>query len=122
MCSSVNDNLASHQVRLDARLLAEIVDLIVAAVPTAAIYLFGSHARGEANESSDIDLYVVTSDEKKSPIRYATEARNAVFDRIYREGYDFDLISRSQNAFESARKKHFNVEYYVVQDGVKLYG
>ena len=121
MSASAN-NSSLDRVELDARLLAEIVDLIVAAVPTAAIYLFGSHARGEANESSDIDLYVVTSDDKKSPIRYATEARIAVFERIYREGYDFDLIARPQETFESAQQKHFNVEYYVVKDGVKLYG
>lgn len=112
----------SSRIGLDVRLLAEIVDLIVAAVPTAAIYLFGSHARGDANESSDIDLYVVTKDEEKSSIRYATEARSAIFDRVYREGYDFDLISRPQQAFESARKKRFNVEYHVVRDGIKLYG
>lgn len=124
MATSSADNgcIVPNGVALDARLLAEVVDLIIASVPTVAIYLFGSYARGEANENSDIDLYVVTDDEARSSAYYAAEARSAVFERLYREGYDFDLIARPRNVFESARLEYPNVEYYVSRDGVKLYG
>ncbi len=38
--------------------LTEIVDNIVAAIKPTKIYLFGSAARGEATESSDLDILI----------------------------------------------------------------
>ena len=40
-------------------ILKEIVDLIVSEVSPDQIILFGSHARGDARESSDIDLLIL---------------------------------------------------------------
>ena len=39
--------------------LAEAVELLTQAAPGAAIILFGSQARGDASERSDLDLLVV---------------------------------------------------------------
>ena len=39
--------------------LDDIVGSIVSTVPTDAIYVFGSYARGEQTPDSDVDLYVV---------------------------------------------------------------
>jgi predicted nucleotidyltransferase len=44
---------------IDARLLEEIVQRIVAALQPEVIYLYGSHAYGQPHEDSDIDLLVV---------------------------------------------------------------
>lgn len=43
--------------------LAEIVRCLVAVYQPERIYLFGSTARGDANEDSDYDLMVVVPDE-----------------------------------------------------------
>lgn len=46
-------------VRVDERLMDEIVRRIVACAHPKKIVLFGSRARGEAKEASDIDLLVI---------------------------------------------------------------
>lgn len=43
--------------------LAEMCDRIAAAIRPERIILFGSHARGEATATSDVDLLVVTAEE-----------------------------------------------------------
>jgi predicted nucleotidyltransferase len=50
------------------RLLQEMVDVIVNEVHPERIYLFGSCARGEAGEDSDVDLLIV-EDREFSPER-----------------------------------------------------
>lgn len=63
---SVADTLARFRAALDARLGARVREVV----------LFGSHARGTASESSDVDVYVVIDDA-------AHEDRKAVFDIAY---------------------------------------
>ncbi|HEX4344754.1 MAG TPA: nucleotidyltransferase domain-containing protein [Solirubrobacteraceae bacterium] len=43
----------------DDSVIAEAADRITTAAPGAQVSLFGSHARGEAHENSDLDLLVV---------------------------------------------------------------
>lgn len=45
-----------------ADIIAVMVDRIVTQFNPIRIILFGSQARGDANESSDVDLMVVLSD------------------------------------------------------------
>jgi len=47
---------------LDPELLNEIVQRLVNALKPEKIYLFGSHAYGQPNDDSDVDLLVVVSD------------------------------------------------------------
>lgn len=46
---------------LTTALLKNMTDTIVSEVDPEQVILFGSHARGEANQQSDIDLLVVTA-------------------------------------------------------------
>ncbi len=46
-------------LKLTEDVLSEIVDAIVRAVDPRAIYLFGSQARADARDDSDVDLLVV---------------------------------------------------------------
>ncbi len=46
-------------------MLTEIVRRLVGAYEPERIYLFGSHARGEAGSDSDYDLLVVVSDDAR---------------------------------------------------------
>ena len=55
--------------------LAEVVRRIVAAYQPERVYLFGSHARGDAGPDSDYDLLLVVSDDapperKRSRLAY----------------------------------------------------
>ena len=45
-----------------SQLLQQMVATIVAEVDPEQVILFGSHARGDATESSDVDLIVVESE------------------------------------------------------------
>jgi len=59
------------------RLLAEIRRRIVEAVHPQRVILFGSRARGDARDGSDVDLLVV-ADTEDSPWRYGARVRKAL--------------------------------------------
>jgi len=46
-------------IAVTGKLLAEMVEAIVREVDPEQIYLFGSHARGDAHGDSDVDLLIV---------------------------------------------------------------
>ena len=52
----------------DSNLLNEIVQRLVNALHPEKIYLFGSHAYGQPNDDSDVDLLIVVND-SDLPIR-----------------------------------------------------
>ena len=58
--------------------LAEIVRRLVAAYQPERIYLFGSTARGDANEHSDYDLMVVVPDDAPRERRDSDLAYNVL--------------------------------------------
>ncbi|MEC4184980.1 nucleotidyltransferase domain-containing protein [Adlercreutzia sp. R21] len=111
-----------HRLALPGDLLDLIVRGITSAIPTESIYVFGSYARGEAGPSSDIDLFVVTSDDKERPLQYATMASMKVADDIIRSGYDYDLLTRPRQQYESRRRKRTCIDGIVSREGVKIYG
>ncbi|MDQ1326809.1 MAG: uncharacterized protein QG641_89 [Candidatus Poribacteria bacterium] len=48
--------------KLEPDLLNEIVQRLVNALHPEKIYLFGSHAYGQPNDDSDVDLLIVVND------------------------------------------------------------
>ena len=59
-------------------LIAEAGRRLVAAAPEAEVILFGSHARADANQHSDIDLLVIepqVADEAEESVRLRRELR-----------------------------------------------
>jgi predicted nucleotidyltransferase len=60
-------------------LLTEITHRLVAEFDPEVIYLFGSHAWGEPNEDSDLDLLVIIAEsDEPSPARRAARAHRAM--------------------------------------------
>lgn len=77
----------------------------------AGIYLFGSYARGEANEDSDIDLLVVLNDETISPFQEI----EVMGDMAYQLSLDYDalisVVPATQKRFEqTASPLYINVK------------
>ena len=60
------------------QLLSQITVRLVEALKPEKIILFGSHAYGEPNEDSDIDLLVIVSDSDEPRYRRARQAHKVL--------------------------------------------
>lgn len=98
--------------------LNQIVQRVVAAVPTRAIYLFGSYARGDQHEGSDLDIYVLT-DDKKHPMDYILEIAKAI--RPVKR-MPVDVLAMPFYRFEERSTQLPTLEYTVATEGIKIYG
>ena len=63
---------------IDPSLLEKAVQRIVEALHPELIYLYGSHAYGQPDEDSDVDLFVVVRDSTLPPHKRAIEAYRAL--------------------------------------------
>lgn len=110
--------MTKEELGLSPDYVSRIIDCIVSAVPTKKIFVFGSFARGEETDASDIDLYVVTSDNNKRPLRYAADARKSLLwmDRPR------DVLCAPCEVFEDRINDLSRVEYAVAHEGVEIYG
>jgi predicted nucleotidyltransferase len=59
--------------------LTKCLEAMNQAVPLTAVYLFGSHARGEAQPGSDVDLCLV-AEEASEQLKTAQKFREAIWD------------------------------------------
>lgn len=79
---------------LSEKIKTQIIDALKPVDPYRVI-LFGSHARGDADEESDIDLYVVTSDNfipKNWSEKMDIKLKVSRALKNLRKQYDIDLI------------------------------
>jgi len=96
--------------------LREIVRRIVEGWHPDRIILFGSRARGEADEHSDYDLLVVMPYEG-SPYQIAGEMHKA----IGAVGVSKDILITTPEAFERRRPYIGTIEHDADRDGHVLY-
>jgi predicted nucleotidyltransferase len=80
--------LQTRQVSPD--LIAYVVDKIVRGVAPQRIILFGSHARGEATTTSDLDLFVIQ--DGRAPNR---QVRREIERLLWGRRFGVDLIVRT---------------------------
>jgi len=95
--------------------IRELCDRIVREFHPERVILFGSYARGDADEDSDVDLLVIMPFEGKGA-RKATEIRKAV-----RPGFAVDFIVRTP---ETVRERIELGDFFLreaVQEGEVLY-
>ena len=101
---------------LPDRTIQAAVERIVAAANPTKVILFGSYARGEANEDSDLDLMVV------EPI---VEDRAAEMIRLRRAvgrvGIGVDVLVYSNAEFSERKDWLSNVVYWAAREGKVLY-
>lgn len=118
--------MGSFQIGLSDDYLNRLVADIVSAVPTDEVYIFGSYARGEEAEGSDIDIYVVTSDAEEKPLEYGKRVRLALpwINPWTASGFpkDLDVVTSSAPVFSERAANLANLEHLVQKEGVKIYG
>jgi predicted nucleotidyltransferase len=96
-----------------------ITEVIKETVDCERIYLFGSYARGEPNEDSDFDFYVVLPDDGGQPLETLQKIyrRLGKTDRVMTP---VDILANHASRFE-ARKTLPTMERQVSREGVVLY-
>jgi uncharacterized protein len=114
----MTEALSRPKPRIDhPRELDRIVEQIVAKADPIAIYLFGSRARGHADEDSDYDLMIVVPDEFPASKRNSATAYALVEGR--RIPMDVSIVSEAR--FRERTGKIGTLSFEVGQDGVRLY-
>lgn len=95
-----------------------MVRQIVERVHPVAIYLFGSRARGDADEDSDYDLMIVVEDDFPKGQANVHTAFRAVQDR--RIPMDVAMVRAAR--FRERAPKVGTMSHEILKDGVLLYG
>ena len=100
----------------------DIVRAILAVSQPAAIILFGSHARGDVHEFSDVDLMVIRKDEFRSG-----ESRRKELGRLYRsisKIYEApkDIILYTEDEFRSWKDTTNHTAASALKEGRVIYG
>jgi predicted nucleotidyltransferase len=99
-------------------LLKEIVNRLVQGLHPERIYLFGSQARGQERESSDIDLLVVVPDSDLP--RHRREALS--YDLLWGLTVPVDVIVLTRAEFQRASRVKTSLASTVQAEGEVLHG
>lgn len=95
-------------------------DSVLKAVPATAIYLFGSHAYGEPNSDSDLDIYVVVPKKEMC----SRDMRVNIVSDFHKKSSRYmsvDLLVGDEENFNN-RARFPTLERKIYRDGVKIYG
>lgn len=94
-----------------------LLDGVIARFDPVEVYLFGSHARGDAHHDSDIDLYVVLDDhqlDKLNASRAIGEARRGVTEAV-------DIVVATRSSHRRFKATPGAIARTVDLEGVRLY-
>jgi predicted nucleotidyltransferase len=100
--------------------LAEIRGLLSGKFGIVAITLFGSVARGNADEESDIDLLIVTAEPLARPVRH--EITDIVFEVNLRRDTNFSTLVVDRRSWESGLFSVTPLHDEIIREGVPVYG
>lgn len=100
----------------------ELVDrlkyMIKSVAPNSQAILYGSEARGEAKQSSDIDILILVDKEALSPVEEDVITA-PIYDLEIETGTIISPIVMTRKAWESAKRKTM-FYYNVMRDGMLL--
>ena len=83
------------------------------------IFIFGSHAYGEPDKDSDIDLCVITELNNKRKIDIIREIRRELIDLI---SNPLDILIYSEKEFDERAALRSTLEHKILTNGIKVYG
>ena len=102
-------------------ILAEIVRRLVEAYQPERVYLFGSHARGEAGPDSDYDLMVVVPDTAPSPLRQSDRGYKALLG-LKGKATAADILVWTRENFEKRLHLKASLPSTIIREGRLLHG
>ena len=100
--------------------LAELRELLSGKFKIAAITLYGSVARGDADEESDIDLLIVTTEPLARPVRH--QITDLVFEVNLRYDTNFSSLVVDRFSWESGLFSVLPLHDEIIREGVAVYG
>jgi predicted nucleotidyltransferase len=103
---------------IQAGLLDEAVERLVAEFQPEEIYLFGSRAWGVPDEDSDIDLMVIVATSDERAIRRDQRAQRC----LGRLPISADVLVRTRGEVNRIREIPGSLTHEVLQKGRKVYG
>lgn len=105
------------ETHIDRATIQAITRLIVERFDPEQIILFGSHARGEANEHSDLDLLVVMHTDAGRR-QHGNPIRRAIAERFV---LPVDVIIRSPEVLAAQRNNPYSMIHKVLEEGEVVY-
>ena len=103
---------------INADLLQTATQRLVAEFQPEEIYLFGSHAWGDPQDDSDVDLFVVVRDSDETPIRRAQRAHRCL--RGLR--LPKDVLVETREEVDRVKGLKTSLENTILSRGRRLYG
>jgi predicted nucleotidyltransferase len=97
--------------------LLEVVRRLVEVYAPERIYLFGSMARGESDEDSDLDIMVVVPDDTPAPLRSAGRAYQA----LWGVGVPVDVLIWTCSAFDERLHLNASLPATILREGRLLH-
>lgn len=98
-------------------MISEIVSRIVSEFDPEAVILFGSQARGEAGQDSDVDLAVIFSSLPGRRMDRAVE----IYRCLHGVGVSKDIIVLTRQDYEEQKPWVGTIGHIVARDGKVLY-
>ena len=96
-----------------------IKEIITRTVPVEQIWLFGSYAYGTPHKDSDLDLYVVLSDDLQMRLIDAAITIRIAIGR--KKTMPVDIVANTLCKYKE-RSQFPTLERTIVQKGIKIYG
>ncbi|HCE59007.1 MAG TPA: hypothetical protein DER09_14530 [Prolixibacteraceae bacterium] len=101
---------------IGAEKISDIVNKIVLGYNPEKIILFGSYASGNANENSDLDLFVVKKTDLPRPLRMVQVRK-----MIYGSMIPVDLVVYTPEEIIDSKKNRYSFVNEVMNTGKILY-
>lgn len=103
---------------ISQELLDEVIKRLTAEFRPEQVWLFGSHAWGEADEGSDLDLLVVVRESDETPVRRAQRAHRC----LRGLGIAKDILVKTRPELERFRNVRSSLEAEILERGRLIYG
>lgn len=99
-------------------LLKEVTGRLAAEFHPEQVWLFGSHAWGQPDEDSDLDLMVVVRESEEAPVRRAQRAHRC----LRGLGIAKDVLVKTRAEVERFRNVRSSLEAEILDRGRLIYG
>ena len=100
--------------------LQEVTSIIKSVHPKSTVILFGSYARDDAHENSDLDICVLVPTLTQSRIDMKVEIRGHIGNIFYAHDMDFDIKLYTYDEFEREAQYKSTLQHIIKTEGVTL--